>query len=107
MVASGLLSPEEAETHPMSHVLSRAVGVRGELVLDIHADEAAAGDMFLLCSDGLSRVVPAAEIERRLIGDSPRGAAEQLLQAALHLGASDNVTVLVVGCDATTLVEAD
>jgi serine/threonine protein phosphatase PrpC len=107
MVSSGLLRPEEAEGHPMSHVLSRAVGVRRELQLDLHTDEALAGDMFLLCSDGLSRTVAAEEIERSLRGESPRGAAERLLQAALDQGASDNVTVLVVGCDATTLVEAE
>jgi serine/threonine protein phosphatase PrpC len=107
MISSGLLRPEEAEGHPMSHVLSRAVGVRPELQLDQQAGEALAGDMFLLCSDGLSRTVAAGEIERQLRGESPRAAAERLLQAALDLGASDNVTVLVIGCDATTLVEAD
>src|SRR3954447_7721610 len=55
MVAAGRLTPEEAEGHPMAHVLSRAVGVEPELELDAVSDEAMIDDVFLICSDGLTR----------------------------------------------------
>ncbi|WP_019832443.1 PP2C family protein-serine/threonine phosphatase [Sphingomonas sp. PR090111-T3T-6A] len=107
MVASGLLDRAEADNHPMAHVLSRAVGVRETLALDRIDGEVEAGDIFLLCSDGLSRMVHAPEIQRLLIDKPPRAVAAQLVDMALDRGAPDNVTVAVVGCDATTLLESD
>lgn len=104
MVAAGLLTRNEAENHPMAHVLSRAVGVRDGLTLDRIDGEAAAGDVFLLCSDGLSRVVEIADLQRVLTDHPPRAAATALIDLALDRGAPDNVTVAVIGCDATTLV---
>jgi serine/threonine protein phosphatase PrpC len=104
MVASGMLSRAEAENHPMAHVLSRAVGVREQLILDRIDGDVAAGDIFLLCSDGLSRLIGAAEIERLLVDEPPRAVVSKLVDLALDRGAPDNVTVAVVGCDATTLI---
>jgi serine/threonine protein phosphatase Stp1 len=106
MVASGLIDRSEAENHPMAHVLSRAVGVREQLMLDRVDGDVQAGDVFLLCSDGLSRMVGAAEIERLLVQEPPRAVASILVDLALERGAPDNVTVAVVGCDATTLLGA-
>ncbi len=106
MVASGLLDRSEADDHPMAHVLSHAVGVRETLALDRIDGEVETGDIFLLCSDGLSRMVPAPEIERLLVDKPPRAVAARLIDMALDRGAPDNVTVAVVGCDATTMVEA-
>lgn len=106
MVASGLLDRSEADNHPMAHVLSRAVGVREALALDRIDGEVDPGDMFLLCSDGLSRLVHTPEIERLMIDKPPRAVASQLVDMALERGAPDNVTVAVVGCDATTMVES-
>ncbi|NIJ32476.1 PP2C family protein-serine/threonine phosphatase [Sphingomonas oligoaromativorans] len=105
MVASGLLDRAEADNHPMAHVLSRAVGVREALVLDRIDAEVEAGDVFLLCSDGLSRMVRAPEIQNLLVDKPPRAVAARLVDMALDRGAPDNVTVAVVGCDATTMVE--
>jgi serine/threonine protein phosphatase Stp1 len=104
MVAAGRLTPEEAEQHPMSHVLSRAVGVAPELHLDAVTDEAQVGDIFLLCSDGLNRTVPDAELAALLANNPPSVAVEQMVALALERGAPDNVTVVVVGCEATTLL---
>ncbi|USI74914.1 PP2C family protein-serine/threonine phosphatase [Sphingomonas morindae] len=105
MVASGLLERDEADNHPMAHVLSRAVGVRETLLLDRIEGDVAAGDVFLLCSDGLSRLVSPLEIETRLIDTPPAIVAGALIACALERGAPDNVSVAVIGCDATTLVE--
>jgi len=104
MVAAGLLRREEAENHPMGHVLSRAIGVHEDLELDRIDGDVLPGDVFMLCSDGLSRLMDFAEIQQRLIGEPPRMVASTLVKLALDRGAPDNVTVAVVGCDATTLV---
>ena len=68
MVDSGLLTPDEAKTHPMSHVLARAVGVQASLELDVIVDEAGVGDRFLLCSDGLTARVSPEEIAAAMAG---------------------------------------
>ena len=104
MVSAGRLTPEEAETHPMAHVLSRAVGVEPELELDAVSDEAMVGDTFLICSDGLTRTVGDAELAALLAGGRPAAAAEELVRLCLERGAPDNVSVVVVACDATTLL---
>ncbi len=104
MVAAGLLSREEAEDHPMAHMLSRAIGVRGEAELDLRMGDVLPGDMFLLCSDGLTRMVREAEMTQVLMHNTPRRGAEALVELALERGAADNVTVVVVGCDETTHV---
>lgn len=102
MVATGRLTPEEAEGHPMAHVLSRAVGVEPELELDAVSDEAMVDDIFLICSDGLTRTVPDVELTSLLSGDGPASTAERLVRLCLERGAPDNVSVVVVTCDAAT-----
>lgn len=96
LVAQGLIAPEAAEAHPLSHVLTRAVGAEDELDLDRGEAEVAAGDVLLLCSDGLTGAVPEAEIARLLGGGSARAMAEALLETALGLGAEDNVTAVLL-----------
>jgi serine/threonine-protein phosphatase Stp1 len=104
MVTSGRLTPEEAENHPMSHVLSRAVGVAPRLELDAVSDEAKVGDVFLVCSDGLTRTIPDAELATILAQGNPAAAADELVKICLDRGAPDNVSVVVVNCDETTLL---
>lgn len=104
LVARGILTPEEAEHHPMAHVLSRAVGVQQQLAIDAAASTILPGDVFLLCSDGLTRMAREPEIAKILATEQPRRAADALIALALARGAADNVTAVVVGCDSTTLV---
>ena len=103
MVSRGLLTPEEAAHHPMMHVISRAVGVEPTLELDAVADEAQVGDLFLICSDGLYGVVDDEEIAQALRQLST-GAAETLVELCLSRGAPDNVTVVTISCEETTLL---
>ena len=84
---------------PESNVITRAVGGELGLVLDVFRDVAQPGDRFLLCSDGLTRVVPTQVITTVLSEAAAETAAESLLAATLDAGAPDNVTVLIV--DAT------
>ena len=66
MVDRGIMRPEDAEGHPMGHILSRAVGVRDEVEVDRVTGEVEPGDTFLLCSDGLHGYVDKADITRLL-----------------------------------------
>ena len=96
LVDRGTLRPEEAEKHPMAHVLSRAVGVQATIAADHFDTEAAPGDVFLLCSDGLTRVVAEHEIAAELRHGNVQVAADALIEATLARGAPDNVSIVVV-----------
>lgn len=93
LVESGLIDADEAEAHPQANVITRAVGAEGELELDKVSARVVPGDTFLLCSDGLFKALPEAEIARHLAaGEGP----DALLAAALAAAARDNVTAVVV-----------
>jgi serine/threonine-protein phosphatase Stp1 len=102
LVDRGALTPEEAENHPMAHVLSRAVGTEAELRPEAISDSAQPGDCFLICSDGLTKVVPEDVIARLLRLPGVNAAADRLIAETLARGAPDNVTVVVVAVEETT-----
>jgi serine/threonine protein phosphatase Stp1 len=102
MVDRGLITAEEAAGHPMSHVLARAVGVQAEVEVDAIVDEAMPGDVFLLCSDGLTNRVSDAEIAAALDGHPHQEALDYLIALTLERGAPDNVTAIIVGVSETT-----
>lgn len=106
MVSSGLLSEAEAHNHPMSHVLSRAVGVEPEVEIEAVSDMLQPRDLFLLCSDGLSGVVSDAEIVELLVRHDAGVACEHLLELVLERGAPDNVTMIAVSCEEATALMA-
>jgi type VI secretion system protein ImpM len=78
-----------------SSVITRAVGVQPDLALDVHHDIVHPNDRFLLCSDGLTRVVPDSHICQVMGSGDVRTAVDGLIQATLDAGAPDNVTVLI------------
>ena len=92
---SGVLSADEAGSHPKRHELTRAIGVRSEVSVDVEPVDVRAGDRFLLCSDGLCAVVPESDIAALLGDGAPAAAARALIDAANELGGPDNVTVQV------------
>ena len=92
----GELTEEEAENHPSSNVITRAVGVHEELEIDVVETEVRAGDRFLLCSDGLFKDVRREEIRKCLSSPSPEEALADLVKQALDRGGTDNVTAIVV-----------
>lgn len=104
LVDRGLLAPENAEGHPMSHVLARAVGVEPAIAVDVIADQVESGDVFLLCSDGLSGQLSESEITEILQHPNHDDAVARLIELTLERGAPDNVTVVVVGVNETTLL---
>lgn len=96
MVDSGMIAAAAAEAHPDSHVVTRAVGAPGRLELESIALDVCAGDTFLLCSDGLTRVVAMESLARAMKMSDLEPAAETLLAEALERGAPDNVSLLLV-----------
>ncbi len=96
LVRSGRLTPEEAETHPQRSVITRAVGTEADVDVDTFSIEPAPGDLFLICSDGLTDMVD----ERTMIQaiERHRGnleeAAKALVVAANRGGGEDNITVV-------------
>ena len=95
MVRKGLLLPEDAETHPMRNVITRAVGTESEIRVDLLKEEKRAGDIWLICSDGLHGLVRRAEMERILKECPTEAAADQLLDAALKAGGRDNISLVI------------
>jgi serine/threonine protein phosphatase PrpC len=79
-----------------SNVITRAVGGSQELHLDIELRELQNHDRYLLCSDGLYREIPDADVARHLAGNDPEGACKALMKQALSGTCSDNVSTLVV-----------
>ena len=98
LVDTGRISAEEALTHPRRSVLMRVLGdVEDAPEIDISTMGTKPGDRWLLCSDGLSGVVPEQVLEQILLENgSPSDACELLVYEALEHGAPDNVTVVIV-----------
>jgi protein phosphatase len=92
----GVLTEEEARHHPAQHMITRAVGATDILELDDDAIEVADGDVFLLCSDGLSNELSDAEILAVLTSVTCERASDELVELAIAHGARDNVTAVVV-----------
>jgi serine/threonine protein phosphatase PrpC len=97
LVRDGVISEEQAKTHPRRSVMTRALGVEPDIDVDVIEVLISRGDRFLLCSDGLHGVVTDARMESvlRRIAD-PDEASRELLQLALAGGGPDNVSVVVV-----------
>lgn len=96
MIDLGLMDPDAAEAHGKSNAVTRAVGAEDTLALDAVQDEVAPGDVFVLCSDGLNKVVPDEETARIIATTPVERAPAVLVDSALARGAPDNVTVVVV-----------
>ena len=95
LVRRGRLSPEEAETHPQRSVITRALGTDPDVNVDLFTVEGLPGDLFLLCSDGLTTMVPDAELLDLAAGRNDLEAvARALVNAANAAGGEDNVTVV-------------
>jgi PPM family protein phosphatase len=97
LVRTGRLSPEEAETHPQRSVITRALGTDPDVDVDSFSVESKPGDLFLLCSDGLSSMVGDETIlevteQRR---DDLDATAKELVSAANRRGGEDNITVVL------------
>ena len=97
LISSGRLSPEEAEGHPYSNVITRAVGASELTPPDYLGIEVIDGDRFVVCSDGLTKELTDYGIQHFLReNEDPGAAVDAMLSAALENGGRDNVTLIVV-----------
>lgn len=101
MIRRGELTPAEAAVHPHRSVITKVLGTEFEVEPDVTEVPVAPGDRLLLCSDGLSGMLPDAAIEDIMRAqEGPQSVAESLVRAAVAAGGEDNVTVIVVDVDA-------
>lgn len=96
LVEQGRLTWDEAEQHPQSNQITRAVGVGEHLELDKVRGEVRRGDRFLLCSDGLSKYATFDILQQALATQPLETIVDYLIQIALKGGGADNISVIVV-----------
>ncbi len=100
MVSEGTITAQQAESHPQRSVLTRALGTEPHLQVDIDEIPLAPGDRLILCSDGLSSVVPEDEIAASIgAEDDPQETCFVLIDQANGKGGPDNITVVMVVVD--------
>ncbi len=100
-VVAGYLSEEQARAHPLKNVVTRALGGEADVLVDVREFPIEAGDMFLLCSDGLTTMLPDEEIEKHVkSGSPPDQICRSLVRDANARGGLDNITVVLVSAEA-------
>ena len=100
LVRRGIITEEEAKTHPRRNLITRAIGTESRVASDIFPCEWKRGDMLLLCSDGLCGVISDAETAAFLRNSVDLDATcASLISRALQLGSRDNITVVIVAND--------
>lgn len=98
LVREGRLSAADSRTHPSRHIVTRALGIAPDVEVDIQLFEPTVGDLYVICSDGLTNELSDRELSdaiHRGTGD-PQSSADALLELALDRGARDNVSVILV-----------
>ena len=100
-VRLGRMTPREALHSPLKNVITRALGTQSQVTPDVFEFEAEPGDLFLLCSDGLTRELPDPAIQTLLTGELTLEAlSARLVEAAKKAGGHDNITCLLVRAQA-------
>ncbi len=96
-VKLGLMNDDTAQRHPMRNIVTRALGSRPDVLVDLTSIQTQPGDVFLLCSDGLNTMLADEQIHDILRDDrlDPEAACRALVENANRRGGDDNVTVVV------------
>lgn len=99
-VVAGFLSKEQARLHPLKNVVTRALGGDSDVLVDVREMEVRPGDLYLLCSDGLTSLVSDAQIRERLsTGKGLHEICRTLVDDANSRGGTDNVTVVLLAIE--------
>lgn len=97
LVRAGVITQEQAATHPYRSAISRSLGQFREVETDTHTEPWLPGDHLLLCTDGLTRFVPEPEIRDAILRHpDPQDGCRELVDLALAQGGRDNVTVILI-----------
>lgn len=95
-VLAGFLSEDQARSHPLRNVVTRALGGEADVTVDVQEREVQVGDLYLICSDGLTAMLTDDEIRKLLVHeDSLEQTCKQLVSAANERGGIDNITVVL------------
>lgn len=94
LVRAGVLTEEEARHHPQRNLITRALGQSEVVPLEYSIRDVRAGDVWLLCSDGLTGHVTDGEITVALLGESLEDGVERMVELANERGGTDNITVI-------------
>lgn len=100
-VAAGRISPEEAQTHPQRNMITRALGLTQNLLVDEIEEPVHPGDRFLLCSDGVNSMLTDREIADQLAAATPEEAVWALVEAANTAGGHDNISAVVIDVESS------
>lgn len=95
LLRCGLITPQEARRHPYRNVITRSLGSAPTVEVDLLEREREPGDLWLLCTDGLSNMLTDREMEALLGSLPPQKAADALMQKALDAGGTDNITFIL------------
>ena len=107
LLRQGRLTPEEAVEHPQRSVITRALGPEGMVEVDTRSFRARPGDVYLLCSDGLTTMISEEQISAELLAhERLRDAGEALIAAANQAGGRDNITVVLIRLEDVQLEHA-
>lgn len=96
LVAAGLVSEEDAKTHPDANVITRAIGATTDVEIDTVSGEVHANDIFMLATDGVTRVVEDEELMTELTTRNPQQAIARISEMVLARGAPDNFSIIVI-----------
>ena len=98
LLARGQIGPDEAASHPQRHILLRALGIEGQMEPDISSEPVQSGDVLLLCTDGITKMLGNEQIAALLRSalHSPDNACNVLIAEANVFGGKDNSTAVVV-----------
>ncbi|MFM8316015.1 MAG: PP2C family protein-serine/threonine phosphatase, partial [Deltaproteobacteria bacterium] len=94
-IRAGIISPEDVQKHEFQHVITRSVGYEKGVAVDVYRRKLLVGDVFLLCSDGLSGLVNCKEMLEQLNSNPIEHSVKNLISLANSRGGTDNVTAVV------------
>lgn len=95
LINDGTITRDEAKTHPQKNMLTKALGCTAFVEPDLLVEKIQENDIILICSDGLTNMVPEQEIVK-IIKNNPEAPNKKLIEAANKAGGSDNITVIVI-----------
>ena len=99
LVEQGQLTPEQAKVSPDKNMITRALGVEEEVAVDYSEVYLGPGDSLLLCTDGLTNLVPDQELRQIILSHEPQAAVERLVARANDYGGLDNITAVLIAAE--------
>jgi protein phosphatase len=99
LVSKSVITPEQARYHPDRSVITRALGIRESVLVDLFEWDRKKGDIWLICSDGLTDMVDDSRLKIYLNTNDADDAADMLLSSALVSGGTDNITFIILDDD--------